>query len=280
MLIYQTDSDRVIGKIILKWLSMVLGSLVTSMALAQGVPEGSFALVNGQPLSEALLEINVQANVQRGQTDSPQTRALLAQELIGQAVLAQQARALKLDEDPRVQAQLTQIQQSFLANLLLENFSRNNPVTEKQIEQQYDVFLKEMAGLEQYKVSIITVADSGRAKAILVELQSSKDKNLFAAIAKAESVDPSRETGGELEWLLIRQMVPSVGNVIANLETGKLSAVPIQTRSGWNVVRLDDRRVYTPPTLSQIEPQLRNAAAQNAQADYIRSLRDKASIIQ
>ncbi|AWB35180.1 hypothetical protein DBV39_17180 [Orrella marina] len=258
----------------------VLGGLATSVALAQGVPEGSFAVVNGEPVSNDLLEVNVQANAERGQPDTLEVRALLAQELIGQAVLAQQAKALRLDQDPQALARLEQIQQSFLANLLLEHFVRNNPVTEQQIRQQYDLFLKEMTGLDQYKISIITVPDQSRAREIIAQLQGSEDKGLFAAIAKAESVDPSREAGGELDWLLPQQMVPVVGNVVANLVAGRLSAVPIQTRSGWNVVRLDDRRAYVPPTMSQIEPQLRRAAAQQSQADYVRSLREKAVIVQ
>ena len=263
------------------WLPLSFAlALSAGVASAQEVPDGSFALVNGQPLSDTLLEVNVQGNVERGQADTPQLRQRLAAELIGQEVLAQQATKLKLEQTPEAQATFVQMQQNFLAGLLLEHFVQTNPRTEAQIKAQYERFLQEIEGAKQYKLSVITVPDRALAQDLISQLQGSDKPELFAELAKAESIDNSAQNGGALDWLLANQMLPAIGNVVVNLPAGRLSAVPIQTRGGWNVVRVDEIRDYTPPAMADIEPQLRQAASQQALADYVQGLQEKATIVQ
>lgn len=254
--------------------------LVSAGAMAQGLPSGTFATVNGQPLSDALLDVNVRANVARGQADTPQLRQALQNEIIGREVLAQEAQKLKLEQTAQAQAQWQQMEQNFLANLLLNHYSTNNPVTEDQIKAEYEKFLQEVKGEKQYKLSLIVVPTQERARQIIADLQKSKDAaKLFANIAAAESTDPSKDQNGALDWLLPQQMVPAVGNVVVNLGKGQVTAAPLQTRLGWNVVRVDDVRDFTPPAMKEIESQLRQAAAQQQLSNYIQSLQEKAKIV-
>lgn len=252
---------------------------VSGTVAAQNLPAGTFATVNGQPLSDSLLDINVQANVARGQADTAQLREVIKNEIIGREVLAQEAQKLKLELSPQAQAQWQQLQQNFLANLLLQHFATNNSITEQQIKSEYDRFLSDVKGAKQYKLSLIVVPSQQRAKEIIAQLEKTKNKNLFAELAAKESVDPSKENKGELDWLLTQQMLPAVGNVVVNVGKGKIAAAPILTRAGWNVVRVDDIRDYTPPKMSAIENQLRQAAAQKQLADYVKSLQEKAKVV-
>lgn len=259
-----------------------IGALVMAMgvgASAQGLPTGTFATVNGQPLSEGLLDVNVRANVARGQPDTPQLRQALINEIIGREVLAQEAQKLKLEQTAQAQAQWQQMQQNFLANLLLNHYSANNPVTTDQVRAEYDEFLRDVHGSKQYKLSLIVVPTQERARAIIAELQKSKNSGLFREIAASESTDPSRAQSGELDWLLPQQMVPAVGNVVVNLNPGQITAAPIQTNLGWNVVRVDEVRDFTPPTLQELESELRQAAAQKQLSNYIESLQGRAKIV-
>jgi peptidyl-prolyl cis-trans isomerase C len=253
--------------------------LIGAGASAQGLPSGTFATVNGQPLSDALLDVNVRANVAQGQADSPQLRQALQNELIGREVLAQEAQKLKLEQTAEAQAQWQQMEQNFLANLLLNHYAANNPVTQAQIAAEYQKFLDEVKGEKQYKLSLIVVPTQERARQIIAELQKSKDPSkLFSQLAAKESTDPSKDQNGVLDWLLPRQMVPAVGTVVVNLGKGQITAAPLQTRMGWNVVRVDDVQDYTPPALKDIEGQLRQAAAQQQLSNYIQSLQEKAKI--
>ena len=254
-------------------------SLALTPVTAQTLPAGSFATVNGQPLTDALLDVNVRTNVLRGQPDTPQLRQAIVNELIGREILAQEALKLKLEQTPEAKVQWQQMQQNFLANLVLAHFANTNPVTQAQIKAEYDQFLKNVADAKQYKLSLIVVPTEARARAIITELNKSKDSGLFAKIAESESTDPSQANRGELEWLLTEQLLPGVGNVVANLSKGRISAVPIQTPGGWNVIRVDDVRDFTPPPMQEIEGQLRQAAAQNQLSAYIETLQTQAQIV-
>lgn len=254
--------------------------VLSTVAVAQDLPSGTFATVNGQPLSDALLDVNVRANIARGQADTPQLRQALQNEIIGREVLAQEAQKLKLEQTAQAQAQWQQMEQNFLANLLLNHYATNNPVTEDQLRAEYQKFLDEVKDQKQYKLSLIVVPTQERARQIIADVQKSKNAaKLFADIAAAESTDPSKDQQGALDWLLPQQMVPAVGNVVVNLGEGQITAAPLQTRLGWNIVRVDDVRDYTPPAMKDIESQLRQAAAQQQLSNYIQSLQEKAKIV-
>ena len=268
---------------ILKQLKYTTAICVMMLALppqAQELPKGVFATVNGQALSESVLDFNIQANISRGIADSPQLRTAVKSELVGQVLLAQEARNLKLDQTPQAKAAWEQMQQNYLANLLITHQSQTNQLTEAQIKLEYEKFVKEMKDAKEYKISVITVPTQARANEIIAQLNQSKDKGLLTKLAKEESTDASKDQGGQLDWLLTQQMPTSFANVVANLTKGRLSVVPIQTPNGWNVVRLEDVRNYTLPSMKDIDAQLRQAAAREAFSNYVTKLRDKANIVQ
>jgi peptidyl-prolyl cis-trans isomerase C len=261
--------------------AMIFGvASVSAFAQSAALPPGVFATVNGQPLSDALLDVNVAANVTQGRADTPQLREVIKNELVGREVLAQEAQKLKLDQTGQAQAQMAQLQQNFLANLLLNHHNTTNPVTEAAIKAEYDAFLNNIKGAKQYQLSLIVVPTEARAKEIIIEIGKTKDKGLFAKLAADESIDASRADQGKLDWLLPEQMLPAVGNVVANLSEGRVSAVPIQTRAGWNVIRVDGIRAFTPPPMTDIESQLRQAVTQKQLSAYIQKLQSQAKIVQ
>ena len=253
---------------------------VNAIAQTAALPTGAFATVNGEPLSDALLDVNVAANVTQGRADTPELRGVIKNELVGREVLAQEALKLKLDQTGQAQAQMAQLQQNFLANLLLNHYNATNPVADAAIQAEYDAFLKNVQGAKQYQLSLIVVPTEARAKEIIAEIGKTKDKGLFSKLAADESIDASRADQGKLDWLLPEQMLPAVGNVVANLSEGRISAVPIQTRAGWNVIRVDGVRDFTPPSMADIENQLRQAATQKQLSTYIQKLQSEAKIVQ
>jgi peptidyl-prolyl cis-trans isomerase SurA len=66
----------------------------------------------------------------------------------------------------------------------------------------------------------------------------------FGEIAKILSDDPgSANSGGEMEWSGPGTFVPEFEEVVAAAEIGKISK-PFQSRFGWHIVEVMDRRVY------------------------------------
>ena len=83
--------------------------LTLTAALAMGsaglasAADAPVALVNGVPIAARLMDLTVQANLARGQKDSPELRAALKQEFIARELLTQEAKKRGLDKLPATQ---------------------------------------------------------------------------------------------------------------------------------------------------------------------------------
>jgi peptidyl-prolyl cis-trans isomerase SurA len=78
---------------------------------------------------------------------------------------------------------------------------------------------------------------AGRAKAesLLAELKRGGD---FESIAKRESMDPSKDVGGDLGWARRGQMVPAFEWWLFTLPPGQMSPV-VETPFGFHIIRVD-----------------------------------------
>ena len=72
----------------------------------------------------------------------------------------------------------------------------------------------------------------------------------FAQLAKQYSEDPHAESGGSMGWVAQGELLPELDQTLFALEPGQLSN-PIQTRLGFHLVRVDERRTAT--SLSLLE---------------------------
>ena len=70
----------------------------------------------------------------------------------------------------------------------------------------------------------------------------------------------------------MQQMNPSLSNVVANMAVGGITALPIQTQDGWQVLKLGAKRKYKVPTFDESKQQVINAVMANERAEYIQKL--------
>ncbi|MEN9903427.1 MAG: hypothetical protein RL651_2091, partial [Pseudomonadota bacterium] len=90
------------------------------------------ATVNGEPISTAMYEQNLRANLAQGIKDSPQLRQTVKEELINRELLAQYAEKLGIDKTPEAKLQLS--------------------------------LLGQTGNTMQYKISVIVVSTASRAR--------------------------------------------------------------------------------------------------------------------
>jgi peptidyl-prolyl cis-trans isomerase SurA len=74
-----------------------------------------------------------------------------------------------------------------------------------------------------------------KAESILAELKRGGD---FALLAKRESMDPSKETGGDLGWHRHGDFVPEFERWVWRLPPGELSPV-VESPFGYHIIRVD-----------------------------------------
>jgi peptidyl-prolyl cis-trans isomerase C len=226
------------------------------------------ATVNGTPISKFSVDQIVGQRSAMGQPDSPETRKAIINQLAMQLLVSQEAIKKNLDKTPEVSDQIKLAQQSILANAFVQDYMKNNPVTDDMLKAEYDKVKAQMSGTE-YKARHILVDKEDVAKTIIAKLK--KNAKLFDSLAKQYSKDPgSKDKGGELGWFDPRGMVPEFGAAVAKLQKGKFTLEPVKTQYGYHVILLEDTRTNEAPTFEQVKPQL----AKQVQQENIKKLID------
>jgi len=227
------------------------------------------ASVNGTKIHSDMLEQMVVEGVASGAKDTPEFRAALKNELIARTVLAQEATKQGVEQMPATQNQLLLARASILANQVMTRYVEKNPITDEQIRNEYQRQLAGLGDAEQFLVRHVVLETEAQAQDALKSLRAGAD---FATLAKDKSLDNSKQNGGSLGWLLPNQLIPPLANVVVNLNKGAVSAAPIATSVGWQLIKLEDKRKFQPPTFEESKPLLLRSLQANQQSEYVQKL--------
>jgi peptidyl-prolyl cis-trans isomerase C len=232
-------------------------------------------VVNGVAIPQSRIDAMNKELTAQGQPDNPERHNAVKEELVNREVLAQAAVKRGLDKNPDVQAQIDMARQAVLVRALFESEVKQNPITDADLQKQYEQFKGSM-GQNEYKVSHILVDKEDDAKAIIAELNRGGD---FAKIAKEKSKDPgSKENGGDLDWGPSARYVKPFADAVQSQPKGKVSAAPVKTDFGYHVIRVDDVRPLKVPEFAELKEQFRQRAQQQQIQKMVMDLRSKAKI--
>lgn len=238
--------------------------------------DGVAATVNGTAISKNRVDLLVKQRAGMGQPDNADTRKAIIDQLAMQMLVSQEAIKKGLDKSPEVLDQIELTKQSILANAFVQDYIKNNPVSDDQLKAEYDKIKAQMSGNE-YKARHILVEKEAEAKDIIAKLK--KDAKQFDKLAKEKSKDPgSKGNGGDLGWFDPRGMVPEFSAAVAKLEKGKFTLEPVKSQFGYHVIMLEDSRAMQIPPLEQVKPQLTQQVQQQNLKKMIDDMKAKAKI--
>ncbi len=194
----------------------------------------------------------------------------IVEQLIQQSALQQ---AFGTEVPHRVDLSLENERRSLLAGEQIEKIMAD-AASEEDIKTAYDA--KYGAGYEakEYNASHILVETEDEAKAIRAELEGGAD---FAELAKEKSTGPSGPNGGELGWFGAGMMVPEFEEAVKTMAPGDISQ-PVQTQFGWHIVKLNETRDMTPPTLDEVHDEIAGELRQQAVVESVDALVAKAEV--
>ena len=193
----------------------------------------------------------------------------LVEQLVNQQLLAN-----TLDEDPlRVEIAITNERRSLRAGEVVNDLALE-PITDEALQEAYDARFEGVEPEQEYNASHILVETEEEAIEIIESLEGGAD---FAETAAEESTGPSGPNGGELGWFGTGMMVPEFETAVVALETGELSE-PIQTQFGWHVVKLNDSRETSHPTLDDLRDELTTEIQQEILNELLETLTADADI--
>ena len=257
---------------------MALG-FVSAASSQNTLPINAAASVNGVIILNDTVEQGIQVALSQGQKDSPELRKLVLGKMIEISLLSQQAEKDGLANSDKANTQLALIRQNYLADLELSTFMSRNPVSDADIQAEYN---REIASLGpqgivvEYKVSDIAVATEADAQAALARIKKGES---FDKVAKSVSLAPNKVQGGAVGWVQAGQTLPQIASVLTILAKGQVSPAPIEMPQGWYLIKLEDKKSSKPPTFEQAKAAIRNGLLQKKQFEFLSQLRQGANIV-
>ncbi len=253
--------------------ALLLATLVGTVpvaALAQNV-----AIVNGKAVPKARMDMLAAQLAAAGRPVSPDMESQLREEVILREVFMQEAQKQGLEASEDYKAQLELARQAILIRQLFANYQKTHPVTDAQVQAEYDKFAAANTGKE-YKARHILVATEEDANKVMAELKKGAK---FEDVAKKESKDPgSAVNGGDLDWAAPSSFVPEFSAAMIKLNKGETTATPVKTQFGYHIIRLDDVRAAQLPKVEEVKPQITQQLQQQQLQQYQEDLRAKAKV--
>ena len=234
------------------------------------------ATVNGTPISQRMVDLIAKRGVGAGRPDTPEARSTIIDQLTLQVVLSEEALKKGLDKSPEVAEQMAALKQSVLANAYVEDFIKNNPVSDEAVKAAYDRIKGTITGNE-YQARHILVDKESEAKEIIAKLK--KDPGAFAKLAIERSKDEgSKDRGGDLGWFDLKRMDPAFGAAVSKLEKGTFTEEPVKTQFGYHVILLEDVKPIEAPPIEDVKTQLTQQIQQQNVKKQIETLKAAAKI--
>jgi peptidyl-prolyl cis-trans isomerase C len=225
---------------------------------------------------------------QQAQLTTPEARRSLAEQVAELKVMAQEARARKLDQSAAVKARAALQMDQILANAVFQQLSAGDP---------------DDAAMRAYYTAHKQDWDEVKARHILIRMQGSrvpvrdghKDLTDDEALAKAKEVRAkivagakfedqakiesddtgSGENGGDLGTFGAGQMVPEFDEVVFKAPVGQVTE-PIKTAYGYHLILIEERKSKSfDDARGEIEQKIRPEMGQKA----IDGLKQKTTIV-
>jgi peptidyl-prolyl cis-trans isomerase C len=229
-------------------------------AVAQNV-----AIVNGKPVPKARVDALMKQATAQGQPATPELETQVRDEVVLREMFVQEAERQGLPASAAYKTQMELARQSILIRELFTDYQKKHPVTEAEIQAEYDKFKAQAAGSE-YRASHILVDNEADANALIVQIKGGAS---FEELAKKSSKDPgSGERGGDLDWASASSYVPEFSAAMVKLKKGEMTEVPVKSQFGWHVIKVVDVRESQFPPLDEVRPQIDQRLKQMQMAKY------------
>jgi peptidyl-prolyl cis-trans isomerase C len=216
------------------------------------------AVVNGKSISRNTFDYYVQGVTGKPASEATdEQKAQLLDNLIRGELIATQAEKSEVGQAPETQAVLELTRLNALQQAASAAYLKDRKPTDEEMKAEYDQQISSLPASE-YHARHILVANEEFAKKLIEQL----DKGArFEDLAKKESMDPSKANGGDLGWFTPDRMVPAFAAAVTGLAKGAYTKTPVQTQYGWHVIRLEETRAMTPPTLDSVKDRLSQIVA-------------------
>lgn len=195
------------------------------------------------------------------------------------ALLAQEARARRMDKDKSVLEKIDEVVNTLLAQeYVMRNVVGKINITDKDVSEYYASHKSEFENPEMVRARHILIKVAHDAKP--EQWQEAEKKALdakkrldggedFAATAKSVSEDPgSKDKGGDLGFFPRGQMVPEFEQAAFSLSSGAISE-PVKSKFGYHIIKVEEKREPKTKPIEEVSAGIKSSLAEKRQQEDI-----------
>lgn len=200
----------------------------------------------------------------------------LVKQMIATMLSVQAARATGLDKEAVVMKRIASFEARILEDAYFERILTKR-VTEVALRSRYKKSSENAGGDEEVRARHILVKTKAEADLIVKAIANGAD---FEDLARKKSTGPSGAKGGDLGYFTRAAMVKPFSEAAFALKPGGVTQDPVQTRFGWHVIKLEDRRKSAAPSFEESREKLHGEMSKEVVEEVVSGLRQNAKIEQ
>jgi peptidyl-prolyl cis-trans isomerase C len=233
------------------------------------------ATVDGRTIGRDTYEFYVKGIAGKPSTElSADQRDQVLENLVRAQVIAEEAEKEGLNKDKDTAALLELSRLNVLQQALSEKYLKDKKATEQEMRAEYETQVGS-SSRQEYHAKHILVATSSFAEKIVKDLEKGAK---FEDVAKRESMDSSKDNGGDVGWFTPDRMVKPFADAVLALKPGEFTHTPVQTQYGWHIIKLEETRDVAPPAFDQVKGRLEQMVQAKKFKTYVDGLMKTAKV--
>lgn len=209
------------------------------------------------------------------QVPAQQRRSVLIDVLIDMELLAQAARDRGMHETEEFQERLAFLETRALRNMYVER-EIVETIAEEEIEAAYEQTRQAFQPQEEVRARHILVETEAAAREAIRRIEEGAD---FGELARELSRDPgSGPQGGDLGYVGRGRLVQPFEEAAFALEPGAYTEEPVETQFGWHVIKVEEKRMSSPPPLEQVRNEIRTVLMRQKFEEVMGELRNRTEV--
>ncbi|HEV8018991.1 MAG TPA: peptidylprolyl isomerase [Steroidobacteraceae bacterium] len=212
------------------------------------------AIVDGFPITRDFYEFYIKG-VTGGKTSadlSPQQRTAALDNLIRGRLVEEEGMKEGIDKSGDTPYYLVLSRVNVFEQALQERYLKDRKPTEQELRAEYETQIAAMPKTEYHARHVLLATEVGAQKVV----ERLKNGEKFEVIAKSDSMDSSKTSGGDLGWFSPNRMMPEFAAAVIALKPGEYTRTPVHTQYGWHVIQLIETREVNPPPFDQVRQRL------------------------
>lgn len=254
----------------------IVGTTVSTSVSAQEKKAENkvLAIINGHKITTKEVKLAADDILPHLTNVPPKLRyPFIVEYLIERRLLAQQAIREGMGENNEYKTRLVFYQAKALRDAYFIDKIKAL-ITDDLVRATYDKQASTVTPEERLRARHILLGTEKEAKDIAAKLKKGEK---FAALAKAHSLDGSKDFGGDLGYFTSDEMVAEFANAAKALKKGETSG-PVKTEFGWHIINLIDRKAGGPRPYEEVKGAIKLILLRKAVQKKVDGLRAKAKI--